>query len=173
MKSNEREGFVKSPRDQISRRIILSVALCAPLAACGNSRPENDELPVPLDQTDFQHAWRAARLNDFTFDSQVLHKLPKEMQGWTGKLLVKSAANNKIQLVIIQIAEHLAIMSNAYSRDDFRAYAGNYVEFNAVQLDNSLVWAPYERFEVAGIWSLVKVKLDSVTAPRLHPGPGL
>jgi hypothetical protein len=152
---------------------MISLALCAPLAACNVSRPENDELPVPPDQTSFQRAWSAARLNDFTFDSQVLYKLPKELKQWTGKLLVKSTANNQIQLVIIQIAEHIAVVSYAYSRSDFRAHAGNYVEFDVAQPDDSLVWAPYERLEVAGIWALVKVKLDLISAPRLRPGPGI
>jgi len=167
---------------------MIGLMLCAPLAACGrdaqsenqtlsappdarDSEPQNQPLPVPPDQASFQRAWSAARIHNVTFNSEVLKQIPKELKRWTGKLLVRNIVNDKVQLVVIQIAYNLAVVGYEY-KDNPRAYAGNYVEFSAIQLDDSLVWRHSDELQVAGIWTLVKVKLDSISAPRLPHGPG-
>ena len=41
--------------------------------------------------------------------------------------------------MVIQIADNVAVVGYAYKFKALRAYAGNYVEFSATQLDNFLV----------------------------------
>ncbi|MGY3453823.1 hypothetical protein ACVILH_006165 [Bradyrhizobium sp. USDA 4353] len=87
-------------------------------------------------------------------------------------MLVRSIANDQIQLLVIRIADNLGVVGYSYDGGVLRAHAGNYVEFNATQLDDSLVWRNSDQVQVAGIWSLVKVKFNSITTPRLPRGPG-
>jgi hypothetical protein len=166
---------------------MTGLVLCAPLAACGRdsqsenqtppdareSQAENQPLRVPPDQADFQRAWREARINNFTFHGPVLKQLPGELKKWTGKMLVRNIVNNQVQLIVIRIADNLAIVGFGYEAKVLRAYAGNYVEFSATQLDDSLVWRNSDELQVAGIWALVKVKLDVISTPRLPHGPGI
>jgi len=171
----------------MSRRAVVSAILCAPIAACGGDldqasatppdnrelQPENQPLPVPPDQVIFQRSWRAARINNRTFPSPVLKEIPKDLNKWTGKMLVRSIANDQAQLLVVRIADNLGVVGYGYERRVLRAYAGNYVEFDATQLDDSLVWRNSDEVQVAGIWSLVKVKFNRITTPRLPHGPGL
>ena len=88
-------------------------------------------------------------------------------------MLFRNTANDKVQLVAIQIADNLAVVGYGYEyarSTVLRAYAGNYVEFSAVQLDDSLVWRHSDELQVARIWALVKVKFDGISAPRLPRG---
>ncbi|MGJ4927442.1 hypothetical protein ACQR1K_09875 [Bradyrhizobium sp. HKCCYLRH3095] len=94
------------------------------------------------------------------------------MNKWTGKLLVRNVVDDRVQLLVIRIADNLGVVAYGYNDRVLRAHAGNYVEFNATQLDDSLVWRNSDELQVAGIWALVKVKLHSVTTPRLPRGPG-
>jgi hypothetical protein len=163
--------------------------LCVPLVACGGEtqptnqassgppdarelEPENQPLAVPADQANFQRLWSAARINNRTFHGPVLNEIPRDMNKWTGKLLVRNIVNNQVQLLVIRIADNLAVVSCGYKDGVLRAYANNYVEFSATQLDNSLVWSNSDQLQVAGVWALVKVKLNSITTPRLPRGPG-
>ncbi|WP_315785399.1 MULTISPECIES: hypothetical protein [unclassified Bradyrhizobium] len=173
----------------MSRRALIGAALCAPLAACGReaehanqalsappdareSAPENQPLPIPSDQANFQRLWGAARINNRTFHGPALNELPRELNKWTGKLLVRNIANGQVELLVIRIADNLAVVAYGYKDRVLRAYADNYVEFSATQLDDSLVWRHSDELQVAGIWALVKVNLNSITTPRLPKGPG-
>ena len=104
----------------------------------------------------------------------MLKELPRQLNGWVGKVLVRTVANNQIQLFVIQIADDLAVVGFEYSDGLPRAYAGNYVEFNATQFDDPAVaaWYNSDEVQIAGIRTLVKVKLDRITTPRLPHGPG-
>jgi len=172
-----------------SGRIVIGAMLCASLVACGGESqpanhasaappdarelmPENQPLPVPPDQANFQRVFRAARINNITFHGPVLGEIPKELKRWTGKLLVANIANDQVQLLVIQIADNLAVVAYGYNERVLLAQAGNFVEFSATQLDDSLVWRHSDELQVAGIWALVKVKLNSISTPRRSHGPG-
>lgn len=156
--------------------------LCVPLIACGGEtkptnqassappddrelEPDNQPLAVPADQANFQHVWSAARINNRTFPGPVLNEIPRDLNQWTGKLLVRNVVNDKVQLLVIRIADNLAVVAYGYKDGSPSAYADNYVEFSATQLDNSLVWSHSDQLQVAGIWALVKVKLNSIRTP--------
>ncbi|MHC6151753.1 hypothetical protein ACVSQB_08140 [Bradyrhizobium elkanii] len=148
------------------RRAAAGLLLCLALAACDGSST-GEPLPAPGEQASFQRAWDA-RSGHF---GAALKELPRELNGWVGKVLFKSTVNNKIQLFVIQIADDLAVVGFGYSNGLPRANADEYVQFSATQFDDpAAAWYNSDQVQVAGIRTLVKVKLDRIMTPRTsHP----
>ena len=154
-------------------KITIEVLMCASLAACGPDSEQN-ELPVSSDQAAFRRTWDRG-LSTYSYDSRALTELPKEMKRWTGKVLVRNTVNGRIELLVVQIADKVAIV--AYGLDqELRADLADrdsYVEFSGVRPDNPVPRSGANELRVSGIWALVEVKLDRITVPGKRSGHGI
>lgn len=150
------------------RKTILNLLICVlPLASCGSSAEV--KLPVPPDEDAFQFDWNK------TGGNCCLDKIPRDLNGWTGRVLVKKTARteggHRVELFVVEIAKNLAFVS--YGNDDPKVRsdipeAGWYVKFDAVKAD--LPWSSVGELQMIGKHRLVlvEIKLKSVIAPGNH-----
>src|SRR3569832_1407853 len=146
-------------------RTIIALLVCVmPLASCGN--PAEVKLPVPPDEDAFQFDWNK------TGGHCCLDKIPRDLNGWTGRVLVKKTAptggGHRVELFVVEIAKNIAVVS--YGNDDPKVRsdipeAGWYVKFDAVTAD--LPWSSASELQMLGKdrLVLVEIKLKSVMAP--------